>query len=832
MCKNIIYLMSVLVLSVICTGYADEVIGDWEDGSYDGWIDWGAGQVTIESIGEPKYSFSPIGATLGSSALKVSPGSGWQQNLSISLADIGAMDAFLANKAFSIDVTYNSADWDPATTYAQVYQVSFNNDGFGWHDVGGSAAPNGTAGVVFTDTLNPDSPGALPLINPGIEGTTITGTWTWDYSGVIDQFENPSYIQIVIATNSNAPGAYYFDNARLVGSGNLRAENPSPEDAATDLRRDPTLVWKRGTNIETHNIYIGTNFSDVNDATEDVHPNVIFAQSDVNNFTPGNLEFDTTYYWRVDEVNGTDIWRGPVWSFTVGHYLVVDDFESYNDINPDQPGSNRIFLAWVDGYGTTDNGALVGNEIPPFAERAIVHGGSQAMPFFYDDNMKYSEAKKTLTQQRDWTEAGMRALSLWFYGNPDNSPEPMYVAIANNTGPSAVVNFPDSSALQVAVWHQWTIDLSLFAEDGIDLTDVNSIAIGFGNKNNLQAGGSGEVIFDDIRLYPPRCILSERTAEFARLDFMPLGNPAGDCVIDYLELEIMARDWLVMDEVIATTPPGTSGLVANYQFETGTGTLAADTSGNNHSGTLTAGGISWISPGIMNSNSAVHFDGYTAGSRISIGTWNPAAGTNQLTLALWINWAGPRDPAQGQPQGLICKRDGWSADDLMFMFEMDTPDSADTRGAVGLRQYSSAGTDVYSEAHVMDQFIGRWAHVAAVFDGTTARLYLNGSEIASGPFSFANGTGAGMTIGNNNSDSWPDCPGVFNGDMDDVRIYNRALTPAQVAYLADTTPADGELHSVPSLAELFEAGDQSTLVVNFRDFAVLANHWLEKMLWP
>ncbi len=830
MCKKFIYLMSVLVLSVICTGYADVVIGDWENGSYDGWIDWGAEQVTIESIGEPKYTFSPIGATLGNSALKVSPGSGWQQNLSISLADIGAMDAFLDNKAFSIDVTYNSADWDPTTTFAQVYQVSFNNNGFGWHDVGGSAAPTGASGVVFTDTLNPDSPGAIPIINPGIEGTTITGTWTWDYSGVIDEFASPTYIQIVIATNSNAPGAYYFDNARLVGSGNLMALNPSPADAATDVRRDPTLTWKGAMNIDTHNIYLGTNFSDVNDATPDVHPNVTFAQSDVNNFAPGNLQFNTTYYWRVDEVNDTDIWKGPVWNFTVGHFMVVDDMESYNDLNPDIEGSNRIFLAWRDGYEKTGNGALIGNELLPFTEQTIVHGGNQSMPFYYDNDMKYSEAKLTLKRQRDWTAEGMKALSLWFYGNPENSPEQMYVAIANANGQPVAVNYPDAAQIQIADWQRWVISLDRFANDGVVLSDVNSIAIGFGDKNNPQAGGTGKVLFDDIRLYPPVCILSERSADFARLDFMPPGDPAGDCVIDYKELEILARDWLVMDEVVETSPPDTTGLVAYYTFDTEIGTTVPDTSGNNHSGTID-GGLSQVSPGVMNSNSAMNFDG-TAGSRISIGTWDPASGTGRLTLALWVKWAGPRDPHGGQAQGLICKRDGWSADGLMFMFEMDNPDSTDTRGSIGLRQYSGAGTDIYSEAHIMDQFIGRWVHVAAAFDGTTARLYLNGGEIASGPFSFGEKTSAGMTIGNINSDSWPDCPGVFNGDMDEVRIYNRTLTAAQIAYLADTTPADGELHSVPSQAELLEAGDQSTLVVNFADFAVLADRWLDQELWP
>ena len=832
MYKNCVYLVFVLVLSVITTGYAEMVIGDWEEGSYDGWIDWGQGQGTIESIGAPKYTFSETGATLGTSALKVSPGSGWQQNLSIKLQDIGGLEAFLANKAFAIDVTYNSADWDPATTFAQVYQVSFNNDGFGWHDVGGAAAPDGTAGVVFTDTLNPDDPGAIPLDNPGIEGTTITGTWKWDYSGVIDQFENPGYIEIIIATNSDAAGAYYFDNARLVGSGSLIAGNPSPENKATDVRRDPTFVWKSGTNIDTHDIYLGTDFSDVNDATTDVHPNVAFIQSDVNNYTPGNLESNTTYYWRVDEVNDTDVWKGPVWSFTTGNFLVVDDMESYNGLNPDVEGSNRIFLAWIDGYEIPEeNGALVGYDNPPFVEQTIVHGGSQSMPFEYNNNMKYSEAKLTLSRQRDWTVEGTKALSLWFYGDPENAVEQMYVAVANTGGQPVIVNHPYPAQIQVADWQQWAINLDSFADGGVVLSNVDSIAIGFGDKNNLRAGGSGTVIFDDIRLYPPMCVLSDRSAEFARLDFMPLGDPAGDCVINYKELEVLARDWLVMDEVISTIPPGTTGLVAYYPMDEGTGTSISDSSGHFHSGTFSDFGLSWVANGVMDSGSAVSFDG-SAGGRISIGTWDPASGTGQLTLALWIKWDGPREPHGGQPQGLICKRDGWAVDDLMFMFEIDTPDSADTRGAIGLRQYSDANTDVYTEAHVMEEFIGRWTHVAAAFDGTTARLYINGNEVASGPFSFAGGIGAGMTIGNNNSDSWPDCPGVFNGDMDEVRIYNRALSPAQIAYLADTTPADGELHSVPSLAELFEAAAQSTLVVNFADFAVLADRWLDQELWP
>jgi hypothetical protein len=174
---------------------------------------------------------------------------------------------------------------------------------------------------------------------------------------------------------------------------------------------------------------------------------------------------------------------------------------------------------------------------------------------------------------------------------------------------------------------------------------------------------------------------------------------------------------------------------------------------------------------------------------------------------------------------------------MMFLFEMDTPDSADLRGTFSLRHFTGGGatnTDVWSPTGMMDTYIGRWAHLAATFDGTTGRLYLNGREVASGPFAFASGTGAGIAIGNNNSAAgWPNCPGSFNGDLDEARIYNRALSPAEIAYLADVTPNDGRLYvPVQSWAELYNAEPEGSQRVNFMDFAVLTTRWLEEQLWP
>ncbi|MCX5645445.1 MAG: VWA domain-containing protein [Phycisphaerae bacterium] len=179
--------------------------------------------------------------------------------------------------------------------------------------------------------------------------------------------------------------------------------------------------------------------------------------------------------------------------------MIEDDFESYNDIDPNEPGSNRIFDVWVDGYGDDTNGALVGNLYAPYAEQHIVHGGRQSMPYSYDNDMKISTATKTVDCPCDWTEAGVATLSVWFRGDPTNLPELMFVAVNGD----AVVYHDNPAATRIAVWTEWSIDLQAFADQGADLRNVDTITIGFGVKNAPTAGGQGKVYFDDIRLLRP-----------------------------------------------------------------------------------------------------------------------------------------------------------------------------------------------------------------------------------------------------------------------------------------------------------------------------------------
>jgi len=121
------------------------------------------------------------------------------------------------------------------------------------------------------------------------------------------------------------------------------------------------------------------------------------------------------------------------------------------------------------------------------------------MPLYYDNSVGYSEATLTLTYPRDWTENGVNRLTIWFRGNSANAAETLYVALNG----SAVVSHDDPDAAQITTWTQWNIDLQAFTDQGVNLANVNTIALGLGNRNNPVAGGSGTMYFDDIRLYPP-----------------------------------------------------------------------------------------------------------------------------------------------------------------------------------------------------------------------------------------------------------------------------------------------------------------------------------------
>jgi len=103
----------------------------------------------------------------------------------------------------------------------------------------------------------------------------------------------------------------------LAGNGGADANiatQPDPCDGAIAVDLDKTLTWKAGDSAVWHDVYFGTDFDEVNDATID-SPEYMGRQ-DTNNWDPNGLEFETTYYWRIDEIDAWNTYKGGVWSFT------------------------------------------------------------------------------------------------------------------------------------------------------------------------------------------------------------------------------------------------------------------------------------------------------------------------------------------------------------------------------------------------------------------------------------------------------------------------------------------------------------------------------------
>jgi len=580
----------------------------------------------------------------------------------------------------------------------------------------------------------------------------------------------------------------------------VKAYSPSPGNGATDVTDTPTLTWLAGANAAQHDVFLGTDRAAV--ASADTTATGIYRGRQAlaaTSYVPTELPlaWDTTYYWRVDEVNAVHAdspWKGTVWSFTTANFIIVEDFEEYDDF------CNRIFYKWKDGWGhsadpdcgvtaSTGNGtgSTVGNLSAPYAEQTIVHGGNQSMPYEYNNTgaggkARYSEASLEFATPQNWARNEVKALTLWFHGEAGNAPETLYVALEDSLGQVRVATHPDPDALQAAAWQQWNIALTQFS--GVNLASVKKLYIGVGNRNNPQAGGSGKLYIDDIRLYRRRCVPS-------------LAKPAADlsdnCIVDYADVQIVSGQWLNSGFMITPTDPGNSGLIAHYPLNGN----ANDVVGG-HNGTTTG----FVSYGAGKIGQAIILDGVddlvtvgpvgiSGAAARTISGWVKANATID-DLPNWINIFGFVGP-QADP------RDNMS-------FDMEIGEAQGRRGYV---------IHVYGWERVILDVDFEWHHLAASFDGTTIAWYgdgLLGGTDDSRPLDTRDQVHMGKRDDNAN---------YFPGRVDEVRIFNRVLSEAQIAWLAGhTSPL-----SIP--ADLYQDD-----VIDFKDFAVLADAWLEEILWP
>ncbi|MBW8040638.1 MAG: hypothetical protein FVQ85_11615 [Planctomycetes bacterium] len=619
------------------------------------------------------------------------------------------------------------------------------------------------------------------------------------------------YVRITAVSNwqrrVNDPDNYGLSEVRFYYIP-MVAREESPESGTAINSLDVLLSWRGGREAAVHNVYISTNEQAV--IGETIDPCTITTADGCRaSYGPLSLDLGQTYYWKVNEVNMAEepnTWEGDVWNFTIPGYFVVDDMEDYND-------RTAIITVWRDGYtgtpvGNSGANVTVSTESDNLDPRLTGDGppwpvrDSEAMQFAYDndgsiflhvpgwlpypysaDANYYSEAKAGVANlpigRTNWTEGGVRALALWFYGDTDNDIEPMWVKLTDQGGSSGKVTYgdygEDPNDVNDPSWHEWNIGMSGF---GVDLTNVNDISIGFGDENNRTIpGGEGVVFFDDIRLYPTKCLLSLRSPDFARVDYVE------DCVVDYKEVEVMAENWLV--ELVA---PGTGNLVGHWKLDGN----ANDSSAQNNHGTIN-GDPQWVAG--KKGSDALDFDG----TDDYVGCGNDPSlqitGT-EITVVAWVI-KGPISSGWHIIAGKSTD-ENWADGYGLFWYQNEVGFYVGSWGPGGPVKQSFP-TD------------GQWHHVAGTYDGSNVKIWVDGVE-GTTPVSYTgsvNGSGGSFEIGR--MGGWPAY--CFSGTLDDVRVYNAVLTESDIQGLVGLRPDTNE-----------------DLKVNFKDFAELAAWFLEDQL--
>ncbi|MGN9843775.1 LamG-like jellyroll fold domain-containing protein [Nonomuraea sp. H19] len=200
--------------------------------------------------------------------------------------------------------------------------------------------------------------------------------------------------------------------------------------------------------------------------------------------------------------------------------------------------------------------------------------------------------------------------------------------------------------------------------------------------------------------------------------------------------------------------PAAPGLVAAYAMDEGAGTSVGDASGLGNTGTVTS--TTWTAGGRY--GSALSFNGTS--SWVTVPDTTSLRLTNGMTLQAWV-----RPTTIASWRTVIMKQ---HTGGLAYVLAAG---SDTNRPHVAIHTTSEADIGAPTELP-----LNTWTHLAATYDGTTLRLYINGNQVAQ-----TTKTGnirtdtAPLRIGGNSI--WGE---HFNGLIDEVRIYNRALTPTQI----------------------------------------------------
>ena len=226
------------------------------------------------------------------------------------------------------------------------------------------------------------------------------------------------------------------------------------------------------------------------------------------------------------------------------------------------------------------------------------------------------------------------------------------------------------------------------------------------------------------------------------------------------------------DNTVTFTNTQTAGLIAGYAFDEGTGTTASDASGHGFVGTLT--GATWTTAGKY--GNALVFNGTSALVTV------PNAASLQLTTGMTLEaWVNP-SVVTAAWRDVIYK-----GNDSYYLEATST--NASLPGAGG----TFGASPLYGAAALA---ANTWTHLAVTYDRVTLRLYVNGVQVSSLAATGAIETSTDpLQIGGDSIYGQ-----YFQGAIDEVRVYNRALSPTEIqadlATPVQASPNDPELPQV------------------------------------
>ena len=375
-------------------------------------------------------------------------------------------------------------------------------------------------------------------------------------------------------------------------------------------------------------------------------------------------------------------------------------------------------------------------------------------------------------------------------GITSNIAEQLYVAVEDSTGKSKVVNHQDPNATLLDTWQEWNIDTKEFSNAGVNRNSIKKMYIGVGNRVSPKAGGTGTLYIDDVLLYRPRCVPSL---------LKPAASFNNDCVVNHLDLEIMSSDWLKSDY---SSPP----LMAWYKFDGN----ASDSSANGRNGTAT--GAATYAAGKF--GQAISLDG---SSFVEITGYKGILGGNAFSIAAWVKSTTTGDAT------IVC----WGT--------QTGGQRVDFRLYQGRLRVEHGNGNLQGNTIVAD---GQWHHVAltvtqnAPISYPNVKLYLDGkddSQTTTDPDTFNIVSNVDVNIGRRGTNN----DRAFTGFIDDVRIYDKAISASEIASITDGSLGSvSEYHPLTLPANMYDAEPQGFKAVNLKDYAVLVDMWLDEMLWP